>query len=31
MPGEIELEALFKMDSGEEGSAYYVYMELLEG
>ena len=31
MRGEMEIEALFKMDSGEEGSAYYVYMELLEG
>ena len=29
MPGEIEMEALFRMDSGQEGSAYYVYMELL--
>ena len=29
IPGKIEMEALFRMDSGEEGSAYYVYMELL--
>ena len=31
MQGDANMEALLRMDSGQEGSAYYVYVERIDG